>query len=106
MQRGDAKRIEATIMFSDVRGFTSLSEQMTAEETFAMVNRYLGVMQPLIHEHGGVVASYLGDGIMAIFPDGPDAASWRATARVVTAQAGFNALLFLVVGLLALAAGH
>jgi class 3 adenylate cyclase len=89
-QRGDAERIEATVMFSDVRGFTTLSEKLSAEETFALINRYLGVMQPVIHAHGGVVASYLGDGIMAIFRGKADVAL-RAGVAQIEALDAFNA---------------
>jgi class 3 adenylate cyclase len=89
-QRGDAERIEATVMFSDVRGFTTLSERLSAEQTFALINRYLGVMQPVIHAHGGVVASYLGDGIMAVFPGGADVAL-RAGIAQIEALRAFNA---------------
>ncbi|MCO4769166.1 MAG: adenylate/guanylate cyclase domain-containing protein [Deltaproteobacteria bacterium] len=89
-ERGDAVAIEATVMFSDLRGFSALSERLSAEETFALVNRYLGVMQPIIHAHGGVVASYLGDGIMALFPNGP-ADALRSAIVQIEALERFNA---------------
>ena len=59
-------------MFTDIRGFTSLSEKLTAAETFAFVNDYLGKIQPKIQQHLGVVGTYLGDGIMAVFHTGTD----------------------------------
>ena len=61
-----------TVLFSDIRDFTPLSESMTPAETFAFVNDYLGTMAPIIREHGGFIDKYIGDAIMAIFPSSPD----------------------------------
>ena len=58
-----------TVLFSDVRQFTRLSEDMALDEIFAFVNRYLGRMVPAIEAHHGIVDKYLGDAIMALFPD-------------------------------------
>ncbi len=61
------KRAELTILFSDIRGFTTMSEKMTPEELVATLNEYLGAMTEVIHRHGGTVDKYEGDLVMAFF---------------------------------------
>lgn len=65
---GDHAETEMTILFSDIRGYTTLSETMTPEENFAFVNTIHGIMGPIIRKFDGFVNQYLGDGILAIFP--------------------------------------
>ena len=65
---GDHVSHEMTVMFSDLRGFTAISEIMTPQENFDFVNAYLGRVSPVVREHHGFIVKYLGDGIMAIFP--------------------------------------
>jgi adenylate cyclase len=60
-------RREATVMFSDLRGFTSFAEGREPDETIEILNRYLTAMSDAILEHGGTLVSYQGDGIMAVF---------------------------------------
>jgi adenylate cyclase len=55
------------VMFSDIRGFTTRSERMTPEQTIQFLNRYFETVVSLIHQHDGCVASFIGDGIMAVF---------------------------------------
>ncbi|MGR9108219.1 MAG: adenylate/guanylate cyclase domain-containing protein [Gammaproteobacteria bacterium] len=69
---GDHVTDEMTVMFSDLRSFTSLSEYMSPQENFNFVNAYLGRVSPVIREHSGFIVKYLGDGIMAIFPGSAD----------------------------------
>jgi adenylate cyclase len=59
--------VEATVMFTDLRGFTSVSEALPATEVIQIVNYYLGEMTEAIQDHGGTLVSYEGDGIMAVF---------------------------------------
>jgi adenylate cyclase len=59
--------IEATVMFTDLRGFTSVSEALPAAQVIQVVNHYLDQMTQAIHGHGGTIVSYEGDGIMAVF---------------------------------------
>jgi adenylate cyclase len=59
--------IEATVMFTDLRGFTSVSEALPAAQVIEIVNHYLDEMTQAIHAHGGTLVSYEGDGIMAVF---------------------------------------
>lgn len=65
---GDFITGEMTVMFSDLRGFTTVSETMSPEENFAFINSYLGRVSPVVREHNGFIIKYLGDGIHAIFP--------------------------------------
>src|SRR3954452_8806293 len=60
-------RGEATVMFSDLRGFTSFSETLEPERVIEALNRYLTEMSEAILNHGGTLVAYMGDGIMAVF---------------------------------------
>ena len=66
---GDHAEKEMTVLFTDVREYTMLAESMTPRENFRFVNSYVGRMGPLIQKNKGFVNQYLGDGIMALFPD-------------------------------------
>lgn len=66
---GDHIRRKMTIMFSDIRDFTSLSETMTPEENFNFINSFLKRIGPIIRENGGFIDKYIGDSIMALFPE-------------------------------------
>jgi adenylate cyclase len=61
------KRVHGTVMFSDIRGFTSLVEQQTPEDTIELLNTYYTLMFDAIAGRGGVVNQMVGDGLMAIF---------------------------------------
>jgi len=61
------RRVEATVMFSDIRGFTTMAEAMAPEETIELLNTYYTLMFDAISGHGGVVNQMIGDGLMAIF---------------------------------------
>lgn len=69
---GDQTQIEMTVMFSDIRSYTTLSEQMTPEENFKFINAYLRRVGPVIQENQGFVNQYFGDGLMALFTQQPD----------------------------------
>jgi len=60
-----------TVLFSDIRDFTTLAEQIAPEDNFNVINQYAAGMGPIIRKNGGFVNQYLGDGIMAIFPGNP-----------------------------------
>lgn len=74
VQFGDHVEKEMTILFSDIRSFTPLSEQMSPQETFDFINSYLKVMTPIIKRHNGFIDKFIGDAIMAIFPNTTDGA--------------------------------
>jgi len=61
------KRIHASVMFSDIRGFTALVESQPPEETIDLLNTYYTLMFDAINGHGGVVNQMIGDGLMALF---------------------------------------
>ncbi len=69
---GDQIQREVTVLFSDIRGYTTLAESMTPQETFNFINGYLRRVGPVIKQHGGFVNQYYGDGIMALFLGHPD----------------------------------
>ncbi len=69
---GDQVRSEMAILFADVRGFTSLSEQMSPKENFDFINLLLQCLGPAVRGASGFIERYIGDAIMALFPQGAD----------------------------------
>ena len=65
--RAGGERLEATVMFADLRGFTRFAEGQSATVVSEALNRYLSGMADAIRGEGGTVVSYMGDGIMAVF---------------------------------------
>jgi class 3 adenylate cyclase/CHASE2 domain-containing sensor protein len=61
------KRVKATIFYSDIRGFTSMSETMTPEDIYTQLNEYFEEMCNIIFEYGGYVDKFIGDCVMAVF---------------------------------------
>ena len=72
VQLGDHISQEMAVMFSDIRSFTTLSEDMTPQENFDFVNAYLKRVSPIVREQKGFIVKYLGDGMMAMFPESPN----------------------------------
>jgi class 3 adenylate cyclase/HAMP domain-containing protein len=89
VELGDNKREKMSILFSDIRSFTTLSESMTPDENFAFINAYLERMGPVIRDHGGFIDKYIGDAIMALFPHADDAV--RAGLAMLATLDRFNA---------------
>jgi len=89
---GDCVEKEMTILFCDIRGFTRLSESMPPQENFKFINRYLKIMVPVINKHGGTVDKYMGDGIMALFPNSADDAL-EAAVGMMQSLNKYNATL-------------
>ncbi len=75
------QRITATILFSDIRGFTAYSEANSAEEVVAMLNRLLKAQTDIVHQYSGDIDKFIGDELMAIFQG--ENANARATACAV-----------------------
>jgi class 3 adenylate cyclase len=72
VQLGDQTQRDMTILFSDIRGFTTMSEKMSPKENFDFVNRYMAFCAPVVQENGGFIDKYIGDAIMALFPSEVD----------------------------------
>ncbi|MEM9485952.1 MAG: adenylate/guanylate cyclase domain-containing protein [Cyanobacteria bacterium P01_F01_bin.116] len=67
VQLGDQVEREMSILFADIRGFTSMSEQMAPAETFEFINSFFQLMEPAIRKNYGFIDKYIGDAIMALF---------------------------------------
>ncbi|MBI3069041.1 MAG: adenylate/guanylate cyclase domain-containing protein [Betaproteobacteria bacterium] len=80
------------VMFSDIRGYTTRSERMSPEAVIRFLNRYFEQVVALIHERGGAVVSFMGDGIMAVFgapqPLGNPCREAFETARAILRYVG------------------
>jgi class 3 adenylate cyclase len=74
VELGNWSEREMTIFFLDIRNFTALSENMSPRDNFRFLNSFLSIFGPIVRTHGGFIDKYPGDGIMALFPGGPDGA--------------------------------
>lgn len=72
VELGDQKKQEMTILISDIRSFTTLSEDMTPQENFNFLNSYFSRMCPYVHANNGVIDKFIGDSIMALFDGAAD----------------------------------
>ena len=68
IQRGERTTLEAVVMFSDLRGFTALSDSSSESEVFDALDAYFDVVVQSVEEMGGDVLKFMGDGILSIFP--------------------------------------
>jgi adenylate cyclase len=68
IRRGYVEAIRAAIWLSDMRGFTSVSEQLPPQALIDRLNLYFGCQVPAVLDHGGEVLKFMGDGLLAIFP--------------------------------------
>ncbi|MEM6463862.1 MAG: DUF427 domain-containing protein [Pseudomonadota bacterium] len=72
IRRGDGDRIDAAILFCDLRGSTRLQHQLGRDDYLAALNRFFDTATGIVHEHGGEVLKFIGDAVLAIFPTGDD----------------------------------
>ncbi len=61
------RKMTATVLFADLKGFTSIAEQTDPETLMSWLNQYLGAMAGVVRTHGGIVDKFIGDAIMAVF---------------------------------------
>ena len=73
LELGDNTESEMAILFSDIRDFTSISENLSPQDNFKFINRYLNRVSPIIRQNSGFIDKFMGDGIMALFPKASDA---------------------------------
>ncbi|MCC6831131.1 MAG: adenylate/guanylate cyclase domain-containing protein [Thermoleophilia bacterium] len=96
-RRLGGRRLYSTVMFADLREFTTRAEQLPPETVIEVLNRYLTGMSDAVLDHGGTLVSYMGDGIMAIFgapieqPDHADRAVDAAREMLRVRLPAFNA---------------
>ena len=69
---GDQTAQQMTVLFSDIRGWTTISEEMTVQESFNFINAFLHRVSPVINAHRGFIDNFQGDGMMALFPETAD----------------------------------
>ncbi len=91
ISRNAAETLRAVILCCDLRGFTAMAETLTSQELLGTLNAYFDCVAPAVHLEGGEVLKFVGDGMLAIFPAGPDRegdahACRRALAAVTLAQ--------------------
>jgi class 3 adenylate cyclase len=72
VELGDSVKKKMTILFSDIRSFTTLSESMSSEDNFKFLNAYLKRMGPIVRKYNGVIDKYIGDAVMALFSKNAD----------------------------------
>lgn len=78
---GDHVSKVMAVMFSDIRSFTTISEGMSPQDNFNFVNAYLKRVSPEIRSNYGIIVKFLGDGMMAVFPEGADDAIAAGVAK-------------------------
>jgi class 3 adenylate cyclase len=91
VQHGDHVKTEMSVMFADIRSFTTLSESISPEENFQLLNSYFMRMEPIIQRNYGFIDKFIGDGIMALFHQDPDA-SIKAAVEMFAELKLYNAI--------------
>lgn len=74
LKAGDHVQRDMTVLFTDIRDFTTMAENLTPKENFGFLSSYLGRVAPIIRKNGGFVEKFLGDGVMALFGDAGEGA--------------------------------
>ncbi len=99
IRRGERTTLDAVVMFTDLRGFTALSDSAAEEEVFDALNGYFDVVVQSVTEHGGDILKFIGDGVLSIFPIQGSAdrksqcrQAALAAKRVLTGLAELNAV--------------
>ncbi|MEX2200422.1 MAG: adenylate/guanylate cyclase domain-containing protein [Dongiaceae bacterium] len=93
VRRGDGVTIAAALMFTDLRGFTAMSETLSREQVLDLLNSYFDAMAPAVQAQGGEILKFVGDGMLAIFPMKDDLDRDRACrSALVAAKDGSAAI--------------
>jgi adenylate cyclase len=90
LKRGGEER-EVTVMFADIRGFTSLTERSRAQDVVSLLNEYFDQMVEAVFEHGGVLDKYIGDALMAVW--GTPVSQPEDASRAVAAACDMQQIL-------------
>ena len=94
VKRGDGQRIEAALWFCDMRGFTNLSTQLSADGLIEVLNHYFGSLGPSVRSNQGEILKFIGDAMLAIFPiqEGETDTSAACARALVAAQEALESL--------------
>jgi len=93
VRRGDVRQITAALMLVDLRDFTEMSDRMKPRAVMRALNNYFDCVMPPVEQQGGEVVEIMGDGVLAIFPHGPErSAADACSAALAAARAGLDAL--------------
>lgn len=92
VHRGDVRTIPAAIMLADLRGFTALSDRIQSGDMVTLLNRYLAPICDAVHEQGGEVLKFLGDGLLAIFTQEGSSKAEAALKAAIEAQKAVRAV--------------
>ena len=72
VELGDCIQKTISVLFTDIRDYTTITEKQTPEQSYGFINDYLSYMAPIIRKHNGFINRYEGDAIMALFPNSAD----------------------------------
>lgn len=86
----DYKALELTVMFSDIRSYTAISESLSCSGVFELLNSYFEMTNPIINANGGIIDKYIGDAILSVFPTSP-AGALRSVIAINRELGNFNA---------------
>jgi class 3 adenylate cyclase len=106
----EPQEVEVTVLFSDIRGFSTLAERLGAREVASIVGRHLSAMAEVVAEHGGTIDKFQGDAVMAVFgapaplPDHAERAL-RCAIAMQARQGELNAAGWEVAGMSAMGVG-
>ncbi|MFZ6873502.1 adenylate/guanylate cyclase domain-containing protein [Undibacterium sp. Di27W] len=94
-QISQSRRLPVCVLFSDIRGFTTLCEHAQANDVVSLLNRYFARMSKIVHDHGGTIDKFIGDGLMAFFGapqqlDNPAQNAFNAAREMLSALAILN----------------
>ncbi len=81
IRRGDGDEIDAAIMFCDLRNSTSLEEQLGRTAYINVLNDFFETVSDIVHNNGGEVLKFIGDAVLAVFPEGEDSMVARRNAQ-------------------------